>query len=199
MSLLFNMLCRFVFPSKEQQLIISWMQLLFTVILEAKKKENLSLLPTFYPSVCHEVMGPDTMIFVFWMLSFKLAFSFSSFTFIKRLFSSSLHSTIRVVSSAYLRLLFLPTVLITACESSSLPGMYFAKKLNKQSDNIQPCCTPFPILNQSAVPCKVLTVASWLACRFLSRLVRWSGIAISKNFPVFCDPHKGFSIVSEQK
>ena len=134
------------------------------------------------------------------MLSFKLAFSLSSFTFIKRLFSSSLHSTIRVVSSAYLRLLFLPTILITACESSSLVGMYFAKKLNKQSDNIQPCCTPFSILNQPAVPCKVLTVASWLACRFLRRQVRWSDSPISlKKFPVFCDPHKGFSIVSEQK
>ena len=51
-------------------------------------------------SICHEVMGPDTMIFVFWMLSFKPTFSLSSFTFIKRLFSSSL-SAIRVVSSAY--------------------------------------------------------------------------------------------------
>ena len=51
-----------------------------------------------------ELMGPDTMILVFWMLSFKPAFSLSSFTFIKRLFSSLL-SAIRVVSSAYLRLL----------------------------------------------------------------------------------------------
>ena len=41
-------------------------------------------------------------ILVFWMLSFKSTFSLSSFTFIKRLFSSSLLSTIRVVSSAYL-------------------------------------------------------------------------------------------------
>ena len=59
------------------------------------------------------------MIFVFRMLSFKPTFSLSSFTFIKRLFSSSL-STIRVVSSAYLRLLiFLPAILIPACASSS--------------------------------------------------------------------------------
>ena len=41
----------------------------------------------FSPSICHEVMGPDAMILVFWMLSFKPALSLSSFTFIKRLFS----------------------------------------------------------------------------------------------------------------
>ena len=35
-------------------------------------------------SICHEVMGPDAMFFVFWMLSFKPTFSLSSFTFIKR-------------------------------------------------------------------------------------------------------------------
>ena len=40
----------------------------------------------FSPSICHEVMGPDAMILVFWMLSFKPAFSLSCFTFIKRLF-----------------------------------------------------------------------------------------------------------------
>ena len=50
-------------------------------------------------------MGPDDMILVFWMLSFKPDFSFSSFSFIKRLFSSSLPSAIAVVSSAYMRLL----------------------------------------------------------------------------------------------
>ena len=42
------------------------------------------------PSICHEVMGPDAIILVFWMLSFKPTFSLSSFAFIKRLFSSSL-------------------------------------------------------------------------------------------------------------
>ena len=51
-----------------------------------------------------ELMGPYAMILVFWMLSFKPTFSLSSFTFIKRLFSSSL-SAIKVVSSTYLRLL----------------------------------------------------------------------------------------------
>ena len=54
-----------------------------------------------------------------------------------------------------------------------------AYKLNKQSDNIQPWCTPFPIWNQSIVPCPALTVTSWATCRFLRRQVRWSGIPIS--------------------
>ena len=90
-------------------------------------------------------MGPDAMIFVFWMLSFKPTFSLSSFTFIKRLFRSS-RSAIMVVSSAYLRLLiFLPATLIPAC-ASSCPAflvMYSAYNLNKQGDNIKPWCTPY--------------------------------------------------------
>ena len=81
------------------------------------------------------------MIFVFLMLSFKSAFSLSSFIFIKRLFSSSSLYAIKVVSLAYLRLLiFLPVILISACASScpTFFMMYFARKLNKQGDNIQP-------------------------------------------------------------
>ena len=72
-------------------------------------------------------------------------------------------------------------------------------KLNKQGDNIQPWHTPFPIWNQSVVPCPVLTVASWPAYRFLKRQIRWSGIPVSKNFPQFVVIHtvKGFGIVSE--
>ena len=66
-----------------------------------------------FPIYFYEVMGPDAMIVVFWMLSFKPTFSLSSFTYIKRLFSSSSLSAIRVVSSAYLRLLkFLLAILI---------------------------------------------------------------------------------------
>ena len=72
-------------------------------------------------------------------------------------------SAVRVVSSAYLKLLiFLPAILIPAYASSS-PAfhiIYSAFKLNKQGDNIQPGHTPFPIWNQSVVPCPVLTVAS---------------------------------------
>ena len=100
---------------------------------------------------------------IFWMLGYKPAFSLSSFTFIKRLFSSSSLPAIRVVSFAYLRfLIFLLAVLIPACASSSpaFHMMYSAYKLNKQGDNIQPWHTPFPILNQSVVPCLVLTLYS---------------------------------------
>ena len=122
------------------------------------------------------------MILVFWMLSSKPTFSLSSFTFIKRLFSYSSLSAMRVLLSAYLRLLiFLLPILIPACASSS-PAflmMYSAYKLNKQGDNIQPWCTPFPIWNQTVVPCPVLTIASWPAHRFLRQQVRWSGIPIT--------------------
>ena len=127
-------------------------------------------------------MGLDTMILVFWMLSFKPALSLSSFTFIKRLLSTSSPSAIRVVSSAHLRLLiFLLAILIPACASSSTAFhmMYSAYKLNKHGENIQLWCTPFPIWNQPVVLCPVLTIASWPAYRFLKRQVRWSGIPIS--------------------
>ena len=122
MSLLFNMLSRLVitFLPRSKHLLISWLQSPSTVILEPKgiKSLNVSIVS---PSICYEVMGPDAMILVFWMLSFKPTFSLSSFTFIKRLFSSSSLSAIRVVSSAYLRLLlFLPAILIPACDSSSV-------------------------------------------------------------------------------
>ena len=126
-------------------------------------------------------MGPDAIILVFWMLSFKPTFSLSSFTFIKRLFSSLL-SAISMVSSAYLRILiFLLAILIPASASSSLAFhmMYSAYNLNKQGDNIQLWRTPFLIWNPSVVPCPVLTVASWPAYRFLRRQIRWSGIPIS--------------------
>ena len=67
-------------------------------------------------------MGPDAMILVLWMLNFKPTFWLSFFTFIKRLFSSSSLSAIRVVSSAYLRLLiFLPAILNSM---NSMDGKY---------------------------------------------------------------------------
>ena len=114
---------------------------------------------TFSPSVCREVMGPNVMMLAFWVLSCKPSFSLCSFTFIKRLFSSSSLCAVRVVSSAYLRLLiFLPAVLIPACNSSSpvFCIMYSLYKLN----SIQLWRTLFSSLNQSVVPCKVLTMAS---------------------------------------
>ena len=121
MSLLLNMLSRLVitFLPRTKCLLISWLQSPSAVILEPPKIKSVTI-SIVYPTICHEVMGPDAMISVSWMLSFKLKFSLSSFTFIKRLFSSSLLSAVSVVSSAYLRLLiFLPAILIPAHASSS--------------------------------------------------------------------------------
>ena len=79
--------------------------------------------------------------------------------------------------------------------------MHFAYKLNKQGDNIQPWRTPFPIWNQSVVPCPVLTLASWPAYKFLKRQARWSGIPISFRIFQFVVIHtvKGFGIVNKAK
>ena len=171
MSLFFNMLSRLVitFLPRCKCLLISWLQSPSAMILEPIKIKSVTVF-TVSPSICHEVMGPDAMILVFWLLSFEPTFSLSSFTFIKRLFSSFSLSAMRVVSSAYLRLLIcLLAILIPACVSSS-PAflmMYLASKLNKQGDNIYPWRTTFPIWNQSVVPWPVLTVASWPGYRFL--------------------------------
>ena len=137
-------------------------------------KNKVCLCFHYFPIYLHEVMGLDAMILVFCMLSFKPTFLLSSSTFIKRLFSSSSLSAIKVVSSAYLKLLiFLPVILIPACVSSSpaFHMMYSAYKLNKQCDDIHPWRTPFPILNQSFDSCLVLTVASWPAYRLLRRQI----------------------------
>ena len=140
MSLLFNMLSRSVinFLPRIKCLLISWLQSPSAVILEPKKIKSATV-STVYPSICHEMMRRDAMILVFLMLSFKPTFSLSSFTFIKRLHSSSLLSAIRVVSSAYLRLLtFLPAILIPDRASSSPAFLLMdsAYKLNKQGDSI---------------------------------------------------------------
>ena len=90
MFLLFNMLSRLVitFLPGRECLLLSRLQLPSAVILESKKIKSLTV-SIVSPSICHEAMGPDAMIFVFGMLSFKPAFPVSSFTFIKRLISSS--------------------------------------------------------------------------------------------------------------
>ena len=90
MSLLFSMLSRLVitFLPRSKRLLISWLQSPSAVIWEPKKIKS-DTVSTVSPSNSHEVMGPDAMIFVFWMLSFKPTFSLSTFTFIKRLLSSS--------------------------------------------------------------------------------------------------------------
>ena len=97
MSLVLNMLSRLVitFLPRSKHLLISWLYLPFVVILETRKIKSVTV-SVVSPFICHEVMWPDAMMLVFYMLNFKPTFSLSSFTFIKRLFTSSL-SAIRVV------------------------------------------------------------------------------------------------------
>ena len=106
---------------------------------------------------------------------FKTAFSLSSFTFIKGHFSFSLLSAIRVVSSAYLRLLiFLQEILILACASSS-PTFYMMYPAGWQYTALT---YPFPDLEPG---CGSMSgsISSWPAYRFLRSQVKWPGILIS--------------------
>ena len=74
-SLLFNMLSRLVitFLPRSKCLLISWLQSPSSVILEPRKIKSATV-STVSPSICHEVVGPDVMILVFWTLSFKPTF-----------------------------------------------------------------------------------------------------------------------------
>ena len=195
MSLLFNKLSSF--SSKEQ--VPFYFMAAATVHSDFGAQDN---------KTCHSFQF--FLIYLPWYdlsflnVSFKpVFFFFSSFTLIKRLFSSSSLSAIKVVSYTYLRLLlFLLEILIPACESSSLAfhTMYSAYMLNKQGNNIQPWSILFPILNQSTVPFPVPTNAFWPAYRFLRRYVGWFDIpTLSKNFPQFVVVHtvKGFSVLNE--
>ena len=121
MSLLFNMLSRLViaFLLRSKRFLISWLQSPSAVILEPKKMKVshcFHCFPIYFPwsdgTRCHDLS--------FFNVEFKPDISLSFFTFIKRLFSSSSLSAVRMVSSANLRLLiFLPAILIPACASSS--------------------------------------------------------------------------------
>ena len=118
MSLLFNMLSRLAiaFLPRSKRLLISWLQSLSEVILKPPKIKSVTVC-IVSPSICHEVMGPDAMIFVFacWVLS-QLFHSPLSLSWL----FSSLLSAMRVVSSVYLRLvIFLLVFLMPPCASSS--------------------------------------------------------------------------------
>ena len=158
---------------------MSWLQSPSAVILESKKIQSVTV-SVASPSIWHEVMGPDTMILVFWIWVLSQLF----------------HCLLSLSSRGSLVLHFLhkggiicisevtdisPGNLDCNCASSSpaLHMMHSAYKLNKQGDNRQPWRTPFLIWNQSVVPCPVLTVTSWPAYRFLRRQVRVSGIPTS--------------------
>ena len=144
------------------------------VIFELKKIRSATV-STFPLSICHEVMGPDATILVFWMLSSKPAFH-SPLSFSSRGSLFPLHFLplewyhLHTWGCCY----FSRQSWFPACDSSSLAShlMYSAQKLNKQGDDIQPWSTTFPIWNQSIAPCPVLAIASWLAYRFLRWQVR---------------------------
>ena len=87
MCLFFNPLSILViaFLPRSKHLFISWLQSPSAVILELKKIKPI----TVSPFICHEVMGLDAKIFIFWMMSFKAPFSLSSYTFNKRLCNPS--------------------------------------------------------------------------------------------------------------
>ena len=141
MCLLFNKLARFViaFLSRSKHLLISWLQSPSAVILEPKTIKSLAV-SIISPSVCHEVMGPDATILVFWMLNFKPAFSLSLFHFhqesLQFQFAFCHKDCVIYISEI---MVFLPAILIPACASSSpaFRMMYSAYKLNKQVENIR--------------------------------------------------------------
>ena len=149
-SLLFNTQSTFVvaFLPKSKCILISGLLSLSTVILDPKKIvcHHFHCFPTYLPwsdgTWCHVPL-------VFWVLSFKPAYSLTSFTLIKKFFSFS--SLKMFFSSICVSEVVNVSLLIPACDSLRLAFqmIYSAYKLNKQGDNIQPCHTPFPILSQS--------------------------------------------------
>ena len=141
----------------------------------------------FPSSIYHEVMRPVAMILVFWMLSFNPAFPLSSFTFIKRFFSSSLLSTIMVESFVYLRLLiFLLEILILTCDSSSLDfawciqaGLQYTD-LTYSFSNLEPVCCSLPGSNCCFLTCIQVSQEAGMVVRYFF-LREFSTIC--------CDPH----------
>ena len=128
LSLLFSMLSRFFhcFSFKEQA-SFNFMAAVTNYSDFGAQENKVCHCFHCFPSICHEMMGPDTNILVFWMLNFKPDFLLSSFTFITRLFTSSSLSAIGVVSSAYLRLLiFLLAILIPWFQLVIHPAQHFA-------------------------------------------------------------------------
>ena len=148
------MLSRLVitFLPRSKCLLISWLQSPSAVILEPTKIKS----DTVSPSIYHEVMGPDAMIFVFCMLSFKPALSRSSRGSLVPLHFLPLGwCHLHIWGYWYFsRQSWFQLVLLS---SPAFLIMYSVYKLNNQGDNLQPWLTPFPVWNQSIVPCPVLT------------------------------------------
>ena len=152
----FNMLSRFViaFLPRSKCLLILWLQSPSAVILEPPKIKSLTI-SIVSSSICLEVMGLDAMIWVFWMLSFKPNFPLCSLVLLHFLLQGGVICISEVIDLS-------PGNLDSSLcfFQPSVSHDVLCNKLNKQGDNIQSWHTPFPIWNQSVVPCPVLTVAS---------------------------------------
>ena len=155
----------------------------------AQKNKVWHCFPIYFPwsdgTRCHDLC--------FLNAEFKPASSLSSFTFIKRLFSSSSLSAISVVSSAYLRLLIFPLAIFSPVCASSSPAfhmMYSVHKLNKQGDNIQPV-----YCSMSGSNCYFLTCIQ--ISQEAGQVVYYSHLL--KSFPQFAVTIrvKGFGIVNK--
>ena len=173
MSLLFNMLSRLVitFLPRSKHLLISFLQSPSAVILEPR---NIATVSTVSPSICREVIGPDAMILVFWMLSFKpTPLSLSSRGSLV-LFHFLPWGWCHLHTWGYWYFFWKSWFQLVLPPAQRFSWRTLHTSLKKYGDNIQPWCTPFPIWNQS-VPWPVPTVASWRAYRFLKRQGRWSG------------------------
>ena len=146
----------------------------------------LLLLPSIFPSI--RVFSNESALRIRWPKYWSFSFSISPSNEYSGLVSFRIDwfdlLTVWGTLKSPWSDLFLLAILIPACVSLS-PAfcmIYSAYKLNKQGDNMHPWHTPFPIWNQSVVPCPVLIDASWPAYRFLRRQVRWYGIPISWRF-----------------
>ena len=136
------------------------------------------------PSICHKVLGLDAMILVFCLLSFKPAFSLSSLTFIKRLFSSSPLCSSRVVASAYLKWLMLLQLVnldsslwfIQACILHDLPCLLLLFSCSVVSSSLQPYRLQHARLSCSPSPG---------ACSNLCPLRQWCHLTISSSVVPF--------------
>ena len=168
MSLIFNMLSRLVitFLPRSKHLLISWQQSTTAVILGPPKNKVSHCFHCFPIDLpWSDGTGCHMLVFWNWVLS-QLTLLFHFHQEAHEFFFTFCHkgdviciSQVVDVSPGNLD----SSVCLAFCM------MYFAYKLNKQDDNIQPWFTPFPIWNQSVVPCPILTVASWPAYRFLKR------------------------------
>ena len=164
---------------KQTCLSISYLLSLSTVILKPKKRKICHSF-TFSTSICCEVTGPDAMIFIFWKLSFNPAFSLSSFTFIKRIFSSSSLSASKVLSSAYQLLIFPLGIWM---QPVIHPPWHFASCALHISciSTGTACSQSYSFPNFETIYCSMSSSnsISWPAYKFLRRQVRWPGIPIS--------------------